>query len=103
MESISCINHGDCEPVIACYHVACSHPEIIYFLGAEDDDPATAWCDVCEAARMKDLGWYDYADTIAKWSWVCFDCVKTQCQEASQVFIVENSEKTPEEKSESNK
>ncbi|MCB1586075.1 MAG: hypothetical protein KDI52_07330 [Xanthomonadales bacterium] len=52
---------------------------------------------------MKDLGWYDYADTIAKWSWVCFDCVKTQCQEASQVFIVENSEKTPEEKSESNK
>jgi hypothetical protein len=59
---------------MSCQHAATGFPEEIYYVPEENEEEATVWCANCEAARIKDKGWFDYADSIADWKIICALC-----------------------------
>ena len=81
---------------MACCHiVGFSVCATIHLVPGDPEYPDLAWCDVCEAARMKDRGWYEYADSIAQWSWLCQFCLKDAAHMAGEVVQVANPTVTP--------
>jgi len=81
---------------MACTHVKNNFPTKIYLVPEEDAEQATVWCQTCEDARIKDKGWYDYADRVANWKIICSECLKYIVQEAADCVMYEGW-RTPEE------
>lgn len=74
-EIIHCDQHGDRTAVMSCVHIGHQTCHRIYINPADDEYPEQAWCSICEQARIKDQGWFDYADAVADWRWICRTCL----------------------------
>ena len=55
---------------------------------ADDEYPKQAWCDTCEEARLQDHGWFDDADAVAQWGWICDVCLSTSIEQAQHTTFV---------------
>jgi hypothetical protein len=75
--TLHCDRHGLAEKAIVCQHLLQPGEGGYYVVPAEAGDPAQAWCEICERARIADRGWYDYADGVAQWLLVCTECMAT--------------------------
>ena len=99
--TIACKTHGAIEPVLACTHIANAQPsqhfDAIYQIPADAENQIQAWCETCEAARIADQGWYDAADAIAKWSFICINCFHEKTKVCEEMIFYEDEE-TPERK-----
>ena len=84
-QQLKCCEHANQAPVMACVHISRKTVLKILWVAADGDDPKTAWCAVCEKARIKDRGWYDYADSVAQWCWVCGGCFLARASKALSV------------------
>ncbi len=93
--------HGALAPVMACTHIANAHAnqhfKEIFEVPADAENPLQAWCETCEDARMADQGWYDAADAVAKWSFICINCYQQKINNADEIVTYED-EVTPDEK-----
>jgi hypothetical protein len=96
---IRCVSHGNQTPVMACTHIRTSSPAELYVVPADDEFPRQAWCQTCEEARLKDQGWFDYADSVASWAWLCDSCLSDAIARASHTTHVANPEVTPDDQS----
>lgn len=96
MEQFNCGKHGVNNIVVCCQHLSFNKKSEQAFIVPEDgDDEAMIWCGTCEAARLKDLGWYDTADAIADWKLICASCLDEMVALAKQVTDIEG-ERTSE-------
>ena len=82
MELVNCPEHGRKALVMSCQHVADGYGAEIFVVPEDGEDEATVWCDTCEEARIKDKGWYDYADSIANWKIICSSCLQEAIEDA---------------------
>ena len=71
---VRCATHGLVERVISCIHVRSHKVAELFIVPADTDGEAMAWCETCEAARIADRGWYDQADAVAQWAFICSGC-----------------------------
>jgi hypothetical protein len=94
--NIICGNHGASLPVLACQHLVAGPVEMIYFIPQDAENPKQGWCGICEDARMEDRGWYDYADSVAQWCWLCDFCFSDAMGRSQEVIQVANPETTPD-------
>ncbi len=92
----SCPLHGESEAVLCCQHIGHQACDCIYCIPADDENPQTAWCNVCESARLAERGWFDAADTVADWGWLCGACLADARAAAGEVIIVANPQQTAE-------
>ena len=72
----------------------------IFHRKKNEEFPKQSWCGVCEEARLKDQGWFDYADSIAQWGWVCDGCLSKAIRSAGHTTFVADPVVTPEMRSE---
>lgn len=98
MEVVNCTKHGKNDLVLCCQHLSNGNKDIVYLVPADEEGEAQAWCSTCENARMKDKGWYDYADSVANWKVICSYCLD-EIIETSTECIAYESEITPDEES----
>ncbi len=97
---ISCGRHGERLPVLACVHLRSTFPKALFVVPADDEWPATAWCGLCEEARLADRGWYDAADAVAQWDWSCTRCLEDSIARAQHTtFAAGPAVQTPEVRS----
>ena len=89
MEQVNCSEHGENELVLSCQHLTKKFKNEVYLIPSELNEDAQAWCGVCETARIKDKGWYDYADSIASWKVICSKCLSVIINNAKEVIEVE--------------
>lgn len=85
MEKVNCSKHGEQSIVICCQHLSTDRNSDIYLIPEEGEDEATVWCGDCETARIKDKGWFDYADSVANWKIICSSCLNEIVKYASHV------------------
>jgi hypothetical protein len=99
--TIACKTHGAIEPVLACTHIAIAQPgqhfSALFQVPADAENQIQAWCETCEAARIADQGWYDAADAIAKWSYICINCFHEKSENCDEMICYEGEE-TPVDK-----
>ena len=95
-----CGTHGHAERVIACRHVRNGGRLRLYTVPADEECPLQAWCGRCEAARMKDKGWYDHADSVADWAYICSGCFEFVANRAKSIFEFPEAVETPETRAE---
>lgn len=93
---VTCDQHGVSVAVLACIHIQ-QKPSTIFMVPADDAFETQAWCAGCEDARMADQGWYDAADAVAQWAYICNGCFNLAIENCEEVVEYE-SEITPEEK-----
>ncbi len=79
---------------MSCQHVASGYKDEIYVVPEENEEEATVWCSTCEAARITDKGWFDYADSIANWKIICSLCLIEIIQGSTSCHQIEGS-RTP--------
>lgn len=94
---MDCATHGATPPVMACKHVRNAGRLRLFIVPADDEWPTQAWCGRCERARIKDKGWYDYADGVADWAFICSACFD-EVRERAKTVVEYGAEVTPEEK-----
>ncbi len=94
---IRCDRHGPREKAIVCRHLPQPTEGGYFAVPAEAGEPAQAWCQVCEDARIADHGWYDYADSVAQWLLVCTECLARAVKKRSLIHEFAG-EVTPDEK-----
>jgi len=93
---LTCELHGEHEAVLSCQHIGHARCGCIYVIPADDEFPQTVWCNICEEARFAEKGWFEYADSVASWGWLCGECLSSARAVAGEVVIVANPEPTPE-------
>jgi hypothetical protein len=59
---------------MACTHVVKGGVLTLFAVPADSENDTLAWCAECEAARIADKGWYDAADAVANWGFICGEC-----------------------------
>ncbi len=75
MDLVNCPEHGENHLVLCCQHLGDGYKDQIYLV-PEESEEATVWCAACEEARIKNKGWYDYADSVANWKVICSSCLE---------------------------
>lgn len=80
-ETMHC-GHESRTAVLCCTHLAQKTVGKLYWVPADPENPKTAWCAVCERARVADRGWHDAADAVAQWCWVCHGCFEARARAA---------------------
>ena len=89
MNTINCKIHGSTRYVFCCQHFLNAYQDIVYNVPTENDDEAQIWCENCETARIKDKGWFDYADEIASWKIICTKCYEEKLDNAKEIITYE--------------
>ena len=100
---VNCGVHGRAAQVMACVHIAERRPRKLFILPAREDSPTTAWCARCEAARMRDRGWYAHADGVAQWGVICSRCLsvvmaRVAAARGGEITLIADDVTTPEQK-----
>ena len=89
MENINCTKHGPKNVVLCCQHLSTNNSaDEVYLVPEEGEEEATIWCGVCETARIKDKGWFDYADSIACWKVICSGCLDEIVSSSKTVYDI---------------
>jgi len=96
MEQVNCNKHGKHDLVLCCQHLVKELKKEVYLVPSEPNEGAQVWCEVCETARIKDKGWYDYADSIASWGVICSKCLDEITDNANEIIELEGIP-TPDE------
>jgi len=97
LDKVKCDKHGTQELVLSCQHLTSETQASMFLVPADKDEGATVWCAKCEDARIKDKGWFDYADSVADWKVICQQCLTKLESKATDIIEFEPIQ-TPDEK-----
>lgn len=88
MKNIECCVHGASPYALICQHLHLDASLPYLLIEAEQDEPAQAWCEVCDEVVERCRGWDDEANAIADWKLWCTHCFMRDLDKRELITLV---------------